>query len=65
MMADASTHILHQLRSEGRSLKIYDDITVPRIEGANDKKGVVWNAFLGTRWSIIRRKRANQIDKNQ
>ena len=35
MMVDLSTTILHQLRSEGGSLKIYDDIIVPRIEGAD------------------------------
>ena len=65
MMADASTSILHQLRSEGISLNIYNDITVPRIEGANEKKCVVQNVFLGSRQRRIRRERANQIDKNQ
>lgn len=37
LMMDASASILHQLRSKGGSTNIYDDITVPRIEGANQK----------------------------
>ena len=54
MMADALTSILHQLRSEGGSLVINDDKTVPWIECANKKKSVVWNAFLRTRGSRSR-----------
>ena len=35
LMTDASANIFHKLRSEGRSLKIYDDIIILRIKGAN------------------------------
>ena len=65
MVSDASASIFRPLRYEGRNMKICNDITVPRIEGANKKKHVIWNAFLGTRWNIIRRERADQIGKDQ
>ena len=49
LMTDASAGILLQLRSESRILEINDDITVPRIKGANQEKRIVWYIFLTTR----------------
>lgn len=59
LVSNASTSILFQLILEGGILKIYGDIIVPRIKGVKTKKCVIWNAFLGTRWSGIGRERAD------
>jgi len=46
-------------------LEIHDDITVPRITGANQEESLIWELFICTNRERLRRKGTNQFGKNE
>ena len=65
LMPNASVIILCQHKFEGEFLEVHDDITIPRVESANQEKSLIWELLISTNRKRSRGKGANKLSKDQ